>query len=88
LVFVALVGATLILVRGRLLAPVRALWPSLLGCAQCAGFWVGAVAGAVGLTELGPGRFMGALLGGCAVSVLGLLTDAVLLKLLGDPSGT
>jgi hypothetical protein len=84
-VFVALVGATLLLVRGAILAPVRSLWPALLGCAQCAGFWVGGAAGASGLAQVGHGRALDALVVGCGVSVLALLTDAVLLKLLGDP---
>jgi hypothetical protein len=85
-VFVALVGATLILVRGRVFARVRPLWPSLFGCAQCVGFWVGGTAGGMGLAPLvGRGRALDALLVGCGVSLLALLTDAVLLKLLGDP---
>lgn len=84
-VFVALVGATLILVRGTILAPVRPLWPALFGCAQCTGFWVGVLGSVGGLTPMGHGRALDALVAGCATSLLALLTDAVLLRLLGDP---
>jgi len=84
-IFVALVGATLILVRGSILAPVRKLWPALLGCAQCTGFWVGAAAGAMGFGWADPSRVLSALFAGCATSVLALGTDAALVRLLGDP---
>jgi len=87
MVFVALIGATLILVRGHGAAFVafRKLWPSLLECAQCTGAWVGIAAGASGVATMGHGRVLDALLVGWSVSVLALLTDGVLLKLLGDP---
>jgi hypothetical protein len=39
----ALVGLTLVVVRGSLFARVRSVWPSLFGCAMCSGFWVGAL---------------------------------------------
>jgi len=90
--YVALVGVTLILVRGAIFARLRALWPALLECTMCTGTWVGIAAGASGIVTVAevPGPvFLAhatrALLAGCAVSVLSLLTDAVLLKLLGDP---
>jgi hypothetical protein len=85
--YVALVGVTLIIVRGHGAAFVafRKLWPSLLECTQCTGAWVGIAAGASGVAAMGHGRPLDALLVGGAVSVLTLLTDAVLVKLLGDP---
>jgi hypothetical protein len=85
-ILVALVGATLLLVRAAILAPVRRLWPALFACAQCTGTWVGVLGGASGLVATGHGRGLDAFVGGCAVSVLSLLTDAVLVKLLGDPN--
>jgi hypothetical protein len=86
LIFVALIGATLLLVRGAIFAPVRRLWPALFGCAQCAGFWAGVLGGASGLAEAaGRSRALDAIVLGCAVSIGALLTDAVLLRLLGDP---
>ena len=79
----ALVGATLLMVRGTVFAPMRRLWPALLECAQCSGFWVGVAASSVVTT--GHGRVLGALIVGAATSFLSLLVDAVLLRLLGDP---
>ena len=38
------VGTTLVIVRGALFAGLRKRLP-MLGCAQCAGWWVGALAG-------------------------------------------
>ena len=82
----ALVGATLIVVRGTVLRRVRALWPALLECSQCTGTWVGIVAGATGVVSVGRGHVIDAIVVGAATSFLSLLADAVLLKLLGDPS--
>lgn len=82
----ALVGATLVLVRSTLFRPVQRLYPPLFGCAQCAGFWVGALGGAAGLASVGRGRVVDALACGFATSLLSLLADAVLLNLLGDPN--
>lgn len=82
----ALVGATLIVVRGTIFRPARRVWPALLGCSQCTGFWVGAAAGAGAVVPLGQGRALDAALVGCATSFLAMAADAVLLKLLGDPS--
>ena len=82
----ALVGTTLIVVRSTVLGPVRRLWPALLECAQCSGMWVGALAGAGGIVSIGRGRELDALVVGTATSFLSMLADAVLLKLLGDPS--
>jgi hypothetical protein len=86
LLLCALIGATLIIVRGTILARVRRLWPALLECSQCTGTWVGAVAGATGIVSIGRGRLIDAIVVGAATSFLSLVTDAVLLKLLGDPS--
>ena len=81
----ALIGATLIIVRGTNLRRVRALWPALLGCCQCTGTWVGFVAGASGVVSVGQGRVVDAIVVGAATSFLALMADAVLMKLLGDP---
>jgi hypothetical protein len=80
----ALIGATLIIVRSTLLKPVRQLWPTLLECSMCVGVWVGAAAGASGVAAVGHGRALDALIGGSATSILALLADAVLVKLIGD----
>lgn len=85
LTLAAMVGATLVVTRSTLLARARRLYPPLFGCSQCAGFWVGTVAGAGGLVSVGRGVPVDALVAGCATSLLALLTDALLLKLLGDP---
>jgi hypothetical protein len=60
--FAGLVGATVILTRGSIFARVRALWPALLACPLCAGFWIG-LGGAMLLRE----RAVDTLLAGCAV---------------------
>ena len=86
MIFVALVGLTLILVRGTIFGPLQRFYPPLFRCAQCVGTWVGIVAGVNGIAPLGYGRLLDAALVGAATSVLALATDAVLLKLLGDPS--
>lgn len=86
LLIFALIGATLLIVRSTIFAPIRRLWPSLLGCAQCTGTWVGAVAGASGVVVTGHGRALDAVIVGAATSFLSLLADAVLLRLLGDPA--
>jgi len=84
-IWIALVGLTLIIVRGTIFEGVRHLWPALLECSQCTGFWVGAWAGGFQLTTFGHSRGVDMFLTGCAVSVLSIMTDAVFLKLLGDP---
>ena len=86
LLLLALVGTTLIVVRGTIFQPVRRLWPALLGCSMCAGTWIGAGAGASGIVTMGHGRALDAYVIGTATSFLSLLADAVLLKLLGDPN--
>jgi hypothetical protein len=86
LLLLSLVGTTLIVVRGTILAPVRKLWPALFGCAQCAGTWVGIAAGASGIVSTGHGRVLDAVIVGAASSVASMLADAVMLRLLGDPN--
>jgi zinc transporter ZupT len=88
LILLALVGTTLIVVRGIIFRPIRRLWPALLGCSQCVGFWVGAGVGLSGLMTTGYGRIMDTMIVGTAGSMLSLSTDAILLKLLGDPEET
>lgn len=86
LILAALIGTTLIVVRSTLLRPIRQLGPTLLGCSQCVGFWIGAAAGASGLLSgAAAGRVLDALVVGTATSFLALLADAVLLNLLGHP---
>jgi hypothetical protein len=85
LLLLALVGTTLIVVRGTILRPIRRFWPGLFGCSQCCGLWVGAGFGVSGLVTTGYGRVMDAVIVGTAGSLLSMFTDAVLLKLLGDP---
>ncbi len=84
MIYVALVGLTLVLVRGTIFTPLQRL--PLFRCSQCVGMWVGLAAGGAGISTMNRGCFLDALLVGGAVSVLSLGTDAVLLKLLGDPS--
>jgi hypothetical protein len=84
LVLTALVGATLIVVRGTIFQALQKRL-ALFRCAQCAGFWIGAATGASGLVQTGHGRVLDALIVGTSSSFLALLADAVLLHLLGDP---
>jgi len=81
----ALVGAALIVVRGTIFRRVRALWPALLKCSQCAGAWVGVVAGASGVVPAGHGRILDAVVVGAATSFLAQAADAIFIHLLGDP---
>ena len=82
----ALIGTTLIIVRGTIFRRLQRWYPPLFACSQCAGMWVGAVLGASGIVSMGYGRIVDALLVGAATSFLSMAADAVLLKLLGDPS--
>lgn len=84
LVLIGLVGVTLIVTRGTIFRPLRKLSREFFGCGQCFGFWVGAVAGATGIVVTGHGRALDALLVGAATSLLSLLSQAVVLNLLGD----
>lgn len=84
----SLVGATLIVVRGTICRPLQRFWPALFQCSQCAGFWVGAAAGVGGIVSVGQGRAVDAVVVGAANSLLSMVVDAVLLKLLGDPEET
>jgi len=81
----ALVGLTLIIVRGTIFRPIRRIWPALLECCQCTGMWVGMAAGALGLSAEGGGGVVTVVLTGGATSLLAMMADAVLLRLLGDP---
>ncbi len=81
MIYVALIGLTLILVRGTIFAPLRKLWPALLGCSQCTGMWVGLAAGASGIVATGHGRVLDAIIVGSATSFLSLAANLVLLKL-------
>lgn len=83
LVLIALVGATLIVVRGTIFRPLQQI--PFFACSQCFGTWIGAAAGASGIISIGHGRVLDAVIVGCATSFLALLADAILLKLLGDP---
>lgn len=82
----ACVGMTLIVVRGTIFKPLQVRFPALLGCSQCTGFWVGAVAGVSGVVTTDHGRVIDAVVVGCATSFLAMAADAVLLRLLGDPN--
>ena len=46
LALVAAVGATLVVVHSTIAMWFRRLWPKLLCCPQCSGFWVGCAFGA------------------------------------------
>jgi hypothetical protein len=84
---IGLVGVTLILVRGSIFARLRRSVP-ILGCAQCLGFWMGAVPSAYG-------RFGGpwtgwrnaidilwnATIAGGVISLLSSLAEAILAAL-------
>jgi hypothetical protein len=93
MIFIALIGLTLILVRATIFRPLQKLWPAFFECSQCVGTWVGFAAAALGLVSIVAlnglvGRLLDVLLVGFAVSVLSMAVDAVLLKLLGDPHDT
>ena len=86
MIYVALIGLTLILVRGTIFRPLQRFWPAFFRCSQCVGMWVGIVAGLNGIASMDRGRVVDAVLVGTATSFLSLAADAVLLKLLGDPN--
>lgn len=86
IVLLGLVGTTLLIVRSVVFNRIRRVWPAMLGCAQCAGTWVGAAAGASGIVQIGHGRALDAVIVGAATSFTAMLADAILLNLLGDPS--
>lgn len=87
MIYVALVGLTLIITHGTIFGWLQRLWPEFFRCCQCVGFWVGAHAGGIGFVELGIGRgwFVNAFFVGCITSIYALLTHGVLIRLLGDP---
>lgn len=81
----ALVGATLIVVRGTIFRRIRLLYPPLFRCSQCMGVWVGGAAGAAGIVTTGHSRILDAVIVGAATSFLSLLADAAFINLLGEP---
>jgi len=82
LLFLGAVGATIIFVVSKAAAPVRNLWPDLLSCALCSGFWIGLGVGTVEYAELSFWTWGGhAVLYGCSVSVVSYTLYAVLYKL-------
>lgn len=85
LLVASLVGATLLVTSSAALARARKIWPALLGCSQCTGFWVGAAAGATGIVSVGRGRAVDAIVVGCATSFLAQAADALLTHVLGEP---
>jgi hypothetical protein len=85
LLLCALIGATLVVVRGTICRPIQARWPALFRCSQCTGMWVGIVAGGAGIVSVGRGRMIDAVVVGFATSFLAMAADAMLIKLLGDP---
>lgn len=82
---IALVGATLLVVRSAAFSPLRKFGPRLLSCGQCTGTWIGAAAGGSGIVPLGHGRALDAIIVGAAISFLALAADAMLVHLLGMP---
>jgi len=82
----SLIGATLLVVRGTIFRRVREAAPSLLGCSQCFGFWVGAIAGGFGLLSFDHGRVLDTFAVGSTVSLLAMSSDIVLCKLAGGPA--
>lgn len=86
MIYVALIGLTLIIARGTIFGALQRLYPPLFQCSQCVGFWVGLAAGALGIATLDRGRVVDAVLVGTATSFLSMAADAALLKMLGDPN--
>jgi hypothetical protein len=93
-VILALVGATIIITRGVIFSRVQKL-SHFFTCSLCVGFWVGAVS--MFALRHGQGSASGHpfvwlwvvpdfFLDGATVALLSLAADAVLLRLLGDPS--
>ncbi len=78
--FSGAVGMVLVLVVGKIAAPVRSIYPPLLGCAMCSGFWVGLFVGffvEFRGQEMFP-RCLSAVFYGFAVSVVSYTLYAVL----------
>lgn len=92
-VILALVGATIIITRGTIFSRVQKFWPHFFTCSLCVGFWIGAVSmlalrhgsGASAGHSLTWWAIADFFLDGATVALLSLASDAVLLKLLGDP---
>lgn len=87
MIYIALIGVTLIIVRGTIFRGLQeGRLSALFACSQCTGFWVGVAAGATQLASMGHGAWVDAILIGATTSFLSMAADAVLLKLLGDPN--
>jgi hypothetical protein len=87
----AAVGAALIVARGTLFRSLRRLWPALLACCQCVGFWTGVAfesVWAVSEHSAWHAAVVDAVSVGLATSLLAMLADGILIKLLGDPNQT
>lgn len=85
LLLAALIGTTLIIVRGTIFRSLQQWLPSLFRCAQCTGYWVGVAAGVSGIVATGHGRLIDAMIVGTATSFLSMAADAVLISMLGEP---
>jgi hypothetical protein len=83
-VIVALVGVTIIVVRGRIFSWLQGLYRPLFGCSLCVGWWVGAL-WSLARHASTLSHVCCAVLDGATVALAALLVDAVLLRLLGDP---
>lgn len=81
----ACIGATLIVARSTIFAPLQRAWPPLFRCCQCVGFWIGATFGASGVFRTGNSWWCDFLIVGFATSGASMIVDAVLLNLLGHP---
>jgi hypothetical protein len=86
LIPLALIGTTLIVVRGTIFRPIQRLWPAFFQCSQCVGFWIGVAAGASAVITTRHGLVLDSLIVGASTSFLSMLSDAVLINLLGAPS--
>jgi hypothetical protein len=83
MIYLALIGLTLIVSRGTIFLWLQKRWPAFK-CAQCTGTWIGAAAGASGIVPAGHGPVLDAVIVGCATSFLSLAANAVLIRLLED----
>ncbi len=83
MIYLALIGLTLIVSRGTIFLPIQKRWPAFK-CAQCTGMWTGAAAGVSGIVTTGHGRILDAVIVGCATSFMSLAANAVLIRLLDD----
>jgi len=73
--YTGLVGATIIFVWSPLFAKVRSLYPAMLSCAMCVGFWVGLLGS---LAELGWSAPIAHFFVACTVSLAAYATHLAL----------